>query len=220
MPMNWNAEGDFAKVVDTLESITLLSRGGQQEANLNAWKFSEKITEIPGTEGKVLHWDAIWQVPNEDSLYNPIIGSRLLESDNTCWILTSVEELQGKTRLRCEARRVELAVGTADWLEVQHSNWEEVDVEETPTPQVVDWLTEREALRGHIWLNNSEQSGAAGEVLVETYRVALTEPYKLSPHHRVKTQAGVIYSVVAGTEAARLGELWIYGLRRETNAIA
>ena len=220
MSMNWDAEGDFARVVDTLVPITLLSKGGQQETSMDAWKFRVQVAEIAGTEGDVLHWDAIWQVPSEDSLQIPRVGSRLLESDSTCWILTKVEELQGKTRLRCEARRVELAVGTADWLEVQRSNWEEVDVDGTLTPQIVDWQTEREALRGHIWSIKSKQSGTEGESFTETYRVALTEPYRLTPHHRVMTQAGVIYSVVEGAEVPRLGELWIYDLRRETNAVS
>ncbi len=220
MTSNWNTEGDFAEVVDTLEPVTLLSKGGQEEAIYDkVWKFHVQSTEIQGTEGAVVHLDAVWQLPIDDQLLTPIVGSRLLEEDSTCWVITKVEVLRGRTRIRCEARRVELAVGTAEWLDIERSIWGEVDIEGTLTPQILDWHIVRQALRGHIWSLAISQSGSEGEILQETFRLALTEPYHLTPHHRVRTQAGVIYQVVEGIEAARLGELWIYELRQETNAV-
>ena len=105
MSMNWDAEGDFAKVVDTLVPITLLSKGGQQETSMDAWKFRVQVTEIAGTEGDVLHWDAIWQLPSEDSLQIPGLVAVCWNRTALAGFLRKWKNFKGKRD--CGAKHVE-----------------------------------------------------------------------------------------------------------------
>ncbi|MGL4512304.1 MAG: hypothetical protein ACRCT8_04380 [Lacipirellulaceae bacterium] len=104
MSIAWNAAGDFAEVVDTLESVRLWRAGAASPgAWTTGWRFSQRTpaegaSALPPVPSKV-----VWQLPFFEGTAAPAPGDRLIDAAGGDWTLQVVERLRGSTRYRCEA---------------------------------------------------------------------------------------------------------------------
>ncbi len=66
MPIEWNAEGDFAAVVDTLEPVTLYRcPHGGAGVEMLAWRFDDATDSPDDAESAVRRRVVVWQLPLE-----------------------------------------------------------------------------------------------------------------------------------------------------------
>lgn len=221
MTLNWTTEGDFSEIVDALEEITLMRSCASEEVVIaGAWRFHELSEEVEGTNGAVLRITSEWHLPIASGVDAPIVADRLLDGFGNCWSLTQIERLRGSTRYRCQARRVQIRPEAAEWIDIEKAVWEEVEIEQVATLQISDWIPERQALRGHLWRISSSTQGSSDQTISDQYRIAFTEPVKVTSHHRIKTHVGEIYDVIDQDDNHNLGDLWMVDIEQTNTASA
>jgi hypothetical protein len=102
--IDWNATGDFAGVVDTLESVRLWRTGATSpEAWQRGWRFSQQTPGVGTSLLPPLESDVVWQLPVVEGVPPPAPGDRLLDAAGGDWTLRVVQRLRGGTRYRCTA---------------------------------------------------------------------------------------------------------------------
>ena len=178
MPLNWTADGDFAGVVDTLDSVTLhrVACPGETE-NVAALRLSETALDPVGHDGAILRADATWQLPVE-----PSPGDRLVDASGGCWTVRTTNRLRSSTRFVCDTRRVRFAPGAAERFDLERPNVE--------AGVIVGWDTVRPALLGRV-INGI---------------VYFLEPIPAAVGDRLRSHRGDEHSVAAVNEPASIGD--------------
>ncbi len=218
MTLGWKAEGDFVQVVDTLESVTLKKVGCIGEVTMDAWRFSDKTIDEPGTEGAVRRSEAVWQLPFIEGTDPPSVGDRLIDSAGTCWTVVEVDQFRGETRRRCLTRRIALRADVAEWMDLEIATWKPI-VPEPPTGpelEIMGWQVVRPALRACATRIETAPDSVAGEPAVQRYRITLTEPIEATPNYRLRSHAGRAFRIIEQTIKDQLGEGWRYEAILET----
>lgn len=212
MTLGWKAAEDFIQVVDTLESVTLKRAGCSDELTMEAWRFSDKTNDEPGTEGAVRRSEAVWQFPFIDGTAPPQVGDRLIDTANACWIVVQVDQFRGETRRRCRTRRISLRSDVAEWMDLEEAVWEPI-VPEPPTGpelEIANWLLVKPALRAYAAKIEIATDPVGGEPAVQKYRITLTEPIEATPNHRFRSHTGRSFRIVPQSIKNELGEGWQY----------
>ena len=78
MTLDWNAEGDFDEVVDSLENLVWKRVCVGDERWIQAWRFSESSGEAPSGREGIRVDDAVWQLPFEEGESSPAPGDTTL----------------------------------------------------------------------------------------------------------------------------------------------
>ena len=218
MTLGWKADDDFTQVVDTLETVTLKRAGCSDEVTMEAWRFSDKTNDEPGTEGAVHRSEAIWQLPFIEGTAPPAVGDRLIDGAGACWIVVQVDQFRGETRRRCFTRRVSLRADVAEWMDLEKAVWEPVvpEPDDGPELEITSWQVVRPALRAYAARIETSSDSIAGELAVQKYRITLTEPVEATPNYRFHCHAGRSFRVVEQTIKNDLGEGWQYEAVLET----
>jgi hypothetical protein len=218
MTLEWKAGGDFVQVVDTLESVILKRAGCSEEVMMEAWRFSDKTIDEPGTEGAVRRSEAIWQFPFIDGTDPPRVGDRLIDATSVCWTVVQVDQFRGETRRRCFTRRISLRADVAEWMDLEEAIWDPIAPEPPTGPEleIVDWLLIKPALRAYAARIETALDPVAGEPAVQKYRITLTEPIEATPNYRLRSHTGRSFRIVEQSIKNELGEGWQYEAILET----
>lgn len=201
---DWNADGDFAEVLDTLEPATL-SRAGCDTVDVypRAWRFVVSETTIGERSAKVVRSDAVWHLPIDAGKRRPEVGDRLIDGGGVCWMLRSVAQLRAATRFRCGARSTRLAADDAVWLRLERAVWGD----QGSGAAIVEWRPERLAVSAVIETLSAlaaADSPATEEVRV---RITLAEQVDAGAQHRLVTSRGEVYQLVDRVAVAAPGDL-------------
>lgn len=199
MPISWNVEGDFDEVVDTLESVTLLRRGGDPAGELmRGWRYRQESSAPVGAEGAVRLIDTTWQTPIEAGVRRPDPGDRLRDEAGVCTTVREVKRLRGGTRYSCLTRRVELAPLAAERFTRERpiygggSDGTAITGWEATTPTLVGWLD-----RSRI------DSGQA------SCEVVFRLPVSLATGDRVRDDRGILYQVTSVVGQDSVGDPFV-----------
>lgn len=204
MASGWNVAGDFAEVVDTLESVVWKRRCGD-ERTVEAWRFFESTGEASAPELGVRLHDAVWQLPLVEGDDAPAPGDKLIDASGVCWTVWRAEKLRGSTRWRCDARRAVVRRDLVEWIDL-----EEAIVDTSgPDPVITGWRIVRPSLRGAVTWVRSELDEASLETL-DTYQITLTEPVEATGNHRFRTHAGRAFRVTPTVEPSGDGFEWVF----------
>jgi hypothetical protein len=209
MPIAWNTTGDFSKVVDATEPVTLLRRGSASKITIAvAWRFSHRSVEREPTGGYVVATDVVWQFewPAEERL--PALDDRLRDASGACYTILAVERTQGDTRVKCEARNLRIAHGLDCLVTIDEATWTD--------DEITGWQTLRPAVHARIQPQETNVDESAEPVSsTALFRVTLDDETLLDHRHRIVGGDGTIYRVVSYAGAGRIGELPVAVVRRE-----
>lgn len=209
MAIAWSPAGDFSKVVDATEPMTLLRRGSSSKISIPvAWRSSHRSAEREPSGGYVVATDVVWQFewPADDRL--PAIGDRLRDASGACYTILAVERTQGDTRVKCEARNLRIAHGLDCLVTIDEATWTD--------DEITGWQTIRPAVHARIQPNETTVDESAEPVSsTALFRVILEDDTPLDHRHRILSGDGVIYRVVSYSGAGRIGELPVAVVRRE-----
>ncbi|WP_442483990.1 hypothetical protein [Aeoliella sp. SH292] len=209
MPIAWNTTGDFSKVVDATEPVTLLRRGSSSKSDIAvAWRFSHRSAEREPTGGYVVATEVVWQFewPADERL--PALGDRLREASGECYTILTVERTQGDTRVKCEARNLRIAHGLDCLVDIQEAIWSD--------EEITGWQPLRPAVHARIQPHETTVDETAEPASsTALFRVTLDDDTPLDHRHRIVGGDGVVYRVVSYAGAGRIGELPVAVVRRE-----
>lgn len=205
MTQLWNAGGDFAKVVDTLESLTIRRVGCVASLSTSGWRYSESTTQLAGFGGAVTATETIWQVPATSASLDPSVGDRVIDADSTCSTIIEVDPQRGATRKRLTSRRISIRHRDADWYDLEEPVW---DTQQSPHA-VVGWRMKRAAIRG-LDRRSSTDAGSVPSETLEGRRLLLTEPVEASANDRFRSRSGRLLVVTPQAITNELGRGWVY----------
>lgn len=206
MTQAWNAGGDFAKVVDTLEEVTIRRAGCSEAVTADAWRFSEEVTAVQETGGAVTLTETVWQMPDTAEPFDPLVGDVLIDANQRCSTITRVERLRGTTRRRVTSRRVAIDAAVAEWFDLEAPSWDEQQSPGTP----VGWRTKQAALQGYEHAIGTSAEAASPSTVTSRRRLILTEPVAASVNDRFRAGSGKRLIVVSQAFRHSLGEGWSF----------
>lgn len=201
MPIEWNAEGDFAAVVDTLEPVTLYRcQHGGAGVEMVAWRFDDATDSPEDAQGAVRRRVVVWQLPLEVDGVSPQPGDVVVDGAGGCSTIRSVSRMRGATRWSCDSLRATIAPEFAERFDLERPILEET----SEGPAVVGWRTVRPGLVGYFErADGLEPQEAVNPVSVTVMMVA---PIDLREGDRVRRHRGGLYAVESQTRAEGIGE--------------
>jgi hypothetical protein len=206
MPVELNVRDDFAAILDGGEPITLKRRDSAETiAVATAWRYALHADEVVPSGGHVARTDLVWQFPWDPSLDLPRLGDSILDGDNECWTVLSIDELGAKTRLRCTARNLRVLYQLTDRVDVQQGTWQDVGA----GPEFIDGQTVRAAVPARIQPERVEAELEEGSQATSTaiYRIHLGEQLPLDHNSAIVDAEGNLYRVIELTQAERVDAL-------------
>ncbi len=203
MPIEWNAEGDFAAVVDTLEPVTLYRcPHGGAGVEMLAWRFDDATDSPDDAESAVRRRVVVWQLPLEVEGLSPQPGDVVVDGAGGCSTIRSVNRMRGATRWSCESVRATIAPEFAERFD-----WERPIFQETSEgPTVVGWRTLRPGLVGCFARAEGLQPQDA--VNPASVTVTMVAPIDLREGDRLRRHRGGVYAVVDQMLPATAGDVY------------
>lgn len=201
MPLQWNAQGDFESVIDTLENVKLYrcKNGGSAEV-LEGWRFEEAVDSPYDRGGAVRRHDVTWQLPIRTSEPPPEPGDVVIDGGGGCSIIRTVSRLRGGTRYTCATRRTEISPEFAERFDLERPILE-VTSEGT---EIVGWRVERTALVGCI--TSSDEIDPQGSTAPSEVTVTLLEPLDVREGDRIRRHQGGVFDIIAWDRGDSIGE--------------
>ena len=199
MPIEWRADDDFSRVVDTLESVVIERSGctGPVYEGL-AWRFREVVDDHNTDRGDVERVDTTWQAPVTAGA-PPRPGDRVRDASGRCAAVRQVTRLQGDTRYVVVARRCRVTPARGRRYGV-----ETPVVDATPEgPVVLGWRAKPRPLVGVPMSGATTGGDASGRVTIVTESTA-----GLAPGDRVTAPDGRRFLVAELREPDSIGELY------------
>ncbi len=198
MPLEWDADGDFAAVIDTLEEVTVERLAGGADVETPAWRFSEEAIDLATVSGAVVRYDAVWHTPAGVKVAP---GDAIVDAADDRWRVYQVNDLRGTTRSVCLTRRTVLQGSMLETFDLERPEWGEG----SEGPEIVGWDVVAEDLSGVIVADESiTASSAAASVTVFT-----AEAIGCEPGDRIRRHDGDrVYAIVTQTPPATAGDVY------------
>jgi hypothetical protein len=206
MSVELNVRDDFAAILDGGEAVTLKRRDSAETiAVTTAWRYSLHEEEVVPSGGHVARTDVVWQFPWEQALDLPRLGDSIIDGNDECWTILSIDELGAKTRLRCTARNLHVVYELTDRVDVQQGTWQDVG----SGPEFIDGTTVRAAVPARIQPERVEVELKDGEPPTSTaiYRIILGEQLQLDHNSAFIDLQGNLYQFIELTQAERIDAL-------------
>jgi hypothetical protein len=217
MSTNFDPSSDFSRVIDNMESVTLLRRGttpGDTGTTiLHALRRAIRSTELASrnssearryynTDGQCIAADMYWHLPDDP----PGIGDVILDGDGRRWTILEISQIMLGARWKCSARELSIAYGLDDTVTVLKAEYAKSQAGAAePT-----WLISRTGVRARIQPTDVQVSvDHSAQCSTSSYRIYLAEDLTFDHTHRIRGADGTVYQITSVTGAARLGELQI-----------
>lgn len=190
--MNIYADDDFLSVVDELQPLTLLRRGGDSLELPGARLVRHQITAAPETAGGLLIDEAVWDAPWPPEERLPTLGDKLRNASGCCGIVVGYESLGPGQRLRCRARKTSIGQADSVLARIDQAVWDDLG----SGPEVVGWQTWLPAVKAHIRpVSTTVDSGSSSPTAEKEFDITLQFEEELDENHRVIGPDGVVYRV-------------------------
>jgi hypothetical protein len=205
MAVEFNAEGDFATIIDGTESLTLKRRDRATTiAVATARRLSSQTVEAEPAGGHVAEADVDWQFPWADATEPPRLGDTLIDANGDCFTILSVEKRALTGRVRCTTRNLRLVYQLNDRVDVQQAVWDDPG----GGPEIVGWTTIRAALPARIQPERIDVDNTVSPPTASTtYRIILGEPLALPADARFVDPLGNAFQLVKLTQTDRIDAL-------------
>ncbi len=205
MTIAWNPGGDFATVVDALESIVHWRPGAASgTAIASAWRFAHTTGESVPAGGQVRACDVVWQFEWPENQPDPRPGDWLIDVGEHRWTILTAERLQGLTRWRATARELSVAYHLDAIVQVELGIWEEGE----EGPELTGWQVVHPSLLARVQPHEvTVDETTTPPTSTTTYRIFLAEPVELTGLHRIVTPDGKDLRVVKYEAAERIDVL-------------
>jgi hypothetical protein len=216
MAIELDVADDFGAIIDLTEAVTLKRSGSAETIAIpNTWRYSSLTQQAePGMPG-VAQDDVVWQFGWEPEVPPPRIGDLIIDGDNACWKILSIEERSAKTRLRCVTRNLQIVHQLNDCVEIQTAVWEDSG----SGPEIVGWMPLRPAVPARIQPDRTTVDNATDPPTSTVQcRVMLHDDTPLDHNHRLIGPDGTIYQLVEYSRAERIDTLPVATVKKLTNA--
>ncbi len=200
-----NVQGDFSDIVDGLEVVTLRRRGSSTTIPVaKAWRFSSKTEDPESANGATVRNDVQWQFEWDESNGEPRLGDTILDANNQCWTILTIEQLRTKTRYRCLTRNLAVTHGLDQRVDIQQAVWEDLG----SGPEITSWRTVQAAVPARIQPDRLTVDNLASPATsTATYRIILEETLELDHDHRFVDTKGTVYQLLEFKQAERIDVL-------------
>jgi hypothetical protein len=215
MAVELNVGGDFDTILDGFEQVTLRRRGSAETFVVpKAWRYSSQSEAADAGVAGAARNDVVWQFSWDEATDKPRIGDLLIDADDECWTILSVENLGAKTRLRCATRSLSIVYRLFDRVEIQQAIWGDLG----SGPEIVGWTTLRTAVPARIQPQQTAvDADATPPTSTATYRVVLDDETALDHNHRIVGPDGTVYQIVEYAQAERIDALPVATVVKLTN---
>ncbi len=196
---SWDAAGDFAEVLDALETVSLQRKGCREHAiEATAWRFGEERLPDEDSYAGLIRSELTWQiaVPEETPRLAP--GDIIVDSAGACSMLRRVRHLRGATRTWCQSIRLEIKPESADRFDLLRPLW--IDQDGTPVLEREELL--RPALNGFFRLGESDSA------VKETGELFMVEATPIAVGDRVRRHRRGQYEVTDIETPSNIGRAW------------
>jgi hypothetical protein len=90
--LGFDPKGDFEKVIDGSENVTLEVSGTANRVVLNAHRNQISTEEVEASNGLAKLGDTIWQWPTSETPTQPALGSVIVDGDGNNWTILSIDK--------------------------------------------------------------------------------------------------------------------------------
>lgn len=211
--MSFDPSADFSEIVDFLEPIVLVRRGGDRVAVGHALRREIKTQEAVASDGAVTQSDVEWHLSRAECVCDPRLGDAIVDGDRRRWTVLTVAESRSSARWICTCRDLAVVHQLDDVISIDQVEYPK-DASGTPVPT---WHTWRTGIRARIQPKSvrvDEQSQSLQSV--KLFLVFVADDVSVDHTHRIRAVDGTIYRVCGETKAQRLGELAIIEVQQES----
>lgn len=207
MAVGFDPSDDFPTVVDGLESISLLKRGGSTVTTISTALRRELSTaEIVDSDGMYLAGDTRWHVPNPENFREAQIGDIIKDDNRTRFVILEkrLDTLSVRWRFLC--RNMIVAYGLDDMVRIVRATFEKTDeqVDESTFPI---WKT---GLHARIQAVDSEvQADLDQRVTVVTHFIYFEDDLDLDHRDRILSSDGTAYKYIEDRDKGVIGQAMI-----------
>jgi hypothetical protein len=216
MTINFDPNGDFADVLDGLETVTLRRRGSSQATVVTSALRRAATTREPtlhnryNTQKQVpaggLHAasEVSWHLPTEQLSEQPRLGDTILDGEGRRWTILDVQLTTLRTRWQCAACNLAVVYGLDDTVTILAADYAKGEGGAAePT-----WRPCRTGVRARIQPAAADvDSEHEARRTARRYQIFVEEDVTVGHNQRIQGPDGTIYRVRGSLGAQRIGEL-------------
>jgi len=212
MTIALNVATDFVDVVDGLEAVTFLERGGgTTQAITKALRRQISRREAEASNGKYQASDTIWHVSQTELASQPQPGATITDGEGTIWTALESSRDTLTSRWRCVCRNLAIAAGLDQLITIQKANWQAGRGGDAQ-PNYSDWKLNvpasiqpmDAAINGDNQLRHADTR----------YSIRLAVDHEITADHRVKDVDGNVYKIESFADKEQLGQFMVLVARR------
>jgi hypothetical protein len=203
---------DFLDVVDFLEPVTLVRRGGEPVAVAHALRRTIRTQEAASSNAACTRSDVTWHWSQTECDTCPRLGDAIVDGDGRRWTVLAIEESQSLGQWSCTCRDLVLVHRLDDTISIEQAEYTKGD----GGAATVAWQTWRTGIRARIQ-PKSAQVDQLGQALqtVRQFQVFVADGVTVDHTHRIRAADGTVYRVCGSTKAQRLDELQVIEVEQE-----
>ena len=204
---------DFLNVVDFLEPVTLVRRGGEAVAVRHALRRAIRTQEAAASNGACTRADVCWHWSRAECDTCPRLGDAIVDADGRRWTVLAIDESQSVGQWSCTCRDLALVYQLDDTISIEQAEYFKGD----GGAASVVWHTWRTGIRARIQPKSAQvdQQGQALQT-VRQFQVFVADDVTVDHTHRLRAADGTVYRVCGSTKAQRLDELQIIEAQQES----
>lgn len=204
MTLSFNAAADFSRLVDGLEPVTLVRRGGAVTSSLRGLRTASSISEATPNAGHCTAARATWDLPQAECPTAPSPGDALIDAAGHRWTVLTIHTAVHTARWKCTCLNLAIQHGLDDTVSVEESE----RIAQPGGGVSLTWRTWRTGVRARIQpLGVAVDDELEPPQSVRTYRIYLAEELPLDHRHRIRAADGALYRITAYSAAAALDSL-------------
>ena len=195
---------DFVEIVDFLEHVTLVRRGGEPLCIAHALRRELKTSEAAPSNGEYVHCDVLWHLPQVECHTCPQLGDTIVEREEGRWTVLEVSESRFHGAWLCTCRDLAVLHHLDNVISIEHAEYGKSEGKIL----VPTWRTWRTGVRARIQ-PNSVQVEEQGQAIssVKQFSIFVADDVTVDHTYRIRAADGTLYRVRSSTKAQRLDEL-------------
>jgi hypothetical protein len=203
--LNLDLSTDLANVVDGLEPVTVVCRGGGGATTVaHALRQAATTKEATPSDAQYARSDIRWWLALAECGAAPRLGDEILDAAGRHWTVLEVSGPGPTGRWRCACRNLAVAHGLDNFITVEQA----VYSKGSGGAAVTTWSTWRSGVPARIQPAEAHvEAVLQANQAVKKYLIFIAEELPLASNHRIKAPDGALYRVTGWNRAERIGEL-------------
>jgi hypothetical protein len=197
--------GDLADVVDGLEPVTVVCRGGGSATTVaHALRLLATTKEAAPSDAQYARSDLRWWLPLAECAAAPRLGDEILDAAGGRWTVLEVNGPGPTGRWQCACRNLAIAHGLDNFVTIEQA----VYSKGSGGAALATWSTWRSGVPARIQPADAHvEAVLQANQAVKKYLIFIAEELALASSHRIKAPDGALYRVTGWNRAERIGEL-------------